>query len=538
MSEPGVIVITGRLAQRTALSIGGSDQAGMLDDAFCLDGRGRPTLRGTSLAGALLDSIRKAGFSDLPATVSGDAKLKRNEHFHGESVLRVWTSHPEDCWHRHDEDYVPSFQPRAGVGIRQDTGAAKSGALYDLEVLPPGTQWPLVVELDLWRYQSLHKGRAARWSQEELLAAIQAGLVEWEEKRCWLGRGVARGLGWMCLSGRQEVQIDALSSLSWTRKALIDQQSRRRNFESFRIALKTLATRAPLVQPKDSKRDPNCAWHYERLAGRIQVGARENGWGLDSLSNGGHQAGWAEPDPRHLVKPMELETDNGFPEKPSDMSLAMTPRRNQTGQVEWVPFVPGSGIRGSLRHELSYNRRREGERVIDPLTGRDYQDQQTSPKAASADRYRIDTLFGALPRKSTNQPAPPDATSPNSSRLLVSDAHLIADWYCAVMQTHAGDEFDASVFGSGKFDRIALLHGEFAFEMIVEAPPDEAQQAKAAIEEIQQLIESDEGHGVALGGAQWRSHGQVHWVVDTPLSGRGGERWDDDTEAKVRERAA
>lgn len=539
MDDPGVIVLTGLLLQRTALSIGGTEEDGLLDDAFCRDGRGRPTLRGTSLTGALLDSIRKSGFGDLPPTVTGDARLKRNDRFHGESVLRVWTTHPEHCWHRHDVDYLPEFLPRAGVGIRQDTGAAKDGALYDLEVLPAGERWPLIVELDLWRYQQLHSGRA-HWSAAQLLAAIEAGLEEWRRQRCWIGRGVARGLGWMELLEFKPVQLSNAVALSWTNQTLFGQTGRREFVEVVREIGKLPVVATPIAADptKCSEAD---RWVYRRLTGHIRVGERDKGWGLDSLSIGGHQAGWGDPGPSHLVKPSELSTRKPFPDKPTDMSLAMTPVKDAQGATQWVPLVPGSGIRGSLRHELSRTRRKRGERVRDPLTGKDYvqQPQATLVAAAAAaspqggmgvaagatgGAYALDVLFGAMPAKSGAQRA--GIAVPNSSRLLVSDAHLDGDgWHYGVMQMHAEDEFTAGVFASGKFDRLAVMQGNFAFEMVIEAPPDEAVAADAAIAEITELLSGADGHGLPLGGSQWRGHGWVHWDSATREKAMAGEDW-------------
>lgn len=525
MSGAGVVVVSGLLVQRSALSVGGSDEDGLLDDAFCRDGRGRPTLRGTSLAGALLDSIRKCGFVDLPATVTGNAKSKRNDRFHGESVLRVWTSHPEECWHRHDTDYVPEFQPRAGVGIRQDTGAAKSGAMYDMEVLPAGTRWPLVVELDLWRYTQLQQGRLPAWSADELWATLQAGLKEWERRRCWIGRSVARGLGWMELRDVDYSHVPAADSLSWTRRVLFDRAARR-NFSDVCHALATLHSNAIPAEPALPEIDTASPWTYRKLSGVIDIGARQDDWGLDSLSIGGHQAAWSQPAADHLIKPEDLMAQESSPEKPSDMSLAMAPTRNASGEVDWVPFVPGSGIRGCLRHELSRLRRKQGASVRDPLTGSNYQGAvSTSPRTkVSFPGYSLDALFGTLPAKSGSKPA--DAPHPNSSRLLVCDANLTStDWHYAVMQMHAEDEFAASVFASCKFDRLAVLNAQFAFEMVIEAPPGEEPDAALTLDEIKSLLEREDGHGLALGGARWRGHGWVRWICDPVASAKAGQDW-------------
>lgn len=535
MSEQdlGLILITGVLVQRSAMSVGGSDEDGVLDDTFCRDGRGRPTLRGTTLAGALLDSIRKCGYPDLPPTVTGDAKVKRNDHFHGESVLRVWTTHPQDCWHRHDEDYVAQYLPRVGVGIRQDTGAAKSGALYDIEILPAGTRWPLVVELDLWRYRQLHQGhgRSKPLTEDGLLSALLAGLGEWQDERCWIGRSVASGLGWMALESVKMRSIPAEKSLQWPQVALYDEQrNERRDFDQLSEKLAAIGSEVSSTSNKLSS--ANGAWVYLKLGGTIRAGARSDGYGLDSLSIGGHQAGWSEAGGKHLLKPKELKTGAPFPEKPSDMALAMTPSPATASQGQdesWEPFIPGSGIRGALRHALSRGRRKSGEAVRDPLTGSFYVPDKRSESPAP-DTYSIGELFGALPAKSPPAADSKSGTQPtHSSRLLIRDAGLSdnsrVDWRYAVLQMHAEDEFTAGVYANSKFDRMAVLYGKFEFQMVVEAPPDEEALAHAAINEIMGQLEGDEGHGLALGGGQWRGHGWVEWCCDSLLETRAGETW-------------
>lgn len=71
-------LFTGRLVQESFLSLGGTDDPlTTVDSPFCRDGRGRPTLRGSGLAGALVATLRRA-LNDpdgkkgkIPAYVSG-----------------------------------------------------------------------------------------------------------------------------------------------------------------------------------------------------------------------------------------------------------------------------------------------------------------------------------------------------------------------------------------------------------------------------------------------------------------------------------
>ena len=510
----GVYVFTGLLTQRSALSVGGSDEAGLLDDVVCRDGLGRPTLRGSNMAGNLFDTLRKLGYPELPAVVTGNAITKRNDEFIGESVVRVWASHPKAIWHATAASDVPAY-PRQSNGIRQDTGAAQTGALFDLEVLPVDTQWPFVIEFDAWRYTQLMEGRqftklmqgSGDWSALQALGALRAAISQWEAGFCWIGRGVARGMGWMVASHVKTHAIPNDEALTWTAAALFN-DSIRRDFGKFVGTL-----------PEDDKAKPNPppteqskVWGYIRINGMLTAGVRHDGYGLDSLSIGGHQSAtdFISLDAAHLTKPTDI---NSYKRTP-DMSLAFSPRTAPDGKTVWEPYIPGSSIRGPLRHRLSHDRRALGEDVLDPVNGERYASAYgqgpAEPSPPMSGRYSLNELFGELPSQA-------EEPSTHSARLLVRDAYLDAKsksaWKYAVMQLHAEDEFTGGAFAGSKFDRLAILKGRFEWEMVIEFPPYEEKQAAAAAKEIRERIEQSGGHGVTVGGAQWRGHGWLTWSV-------------------------
>ena len=532
-NSPGVLVVTGMLTQRSAFSTGGGSNDSFLDDAIFRDGLDRPTLRGTSLAGALLTSFRKCGFVDLPPTLTESAVDEAGRQYVGESVLRVWNSHPVDVWHLE----TPSgggCDPRSGVGIRQDTNSAAPGALYDLEALPIGIQWPLVLELDLCRYASL-KTTDTPWSEHQLEAALRVALREWEQGRCWLGRDVARGLGWMQLDKLQFQEKLGASAMTWASESLFIKSARRRTFSEFEIWAHRRPGDTEIRRCGASKAEENDLksvrtgkpWHYVRINGLVTAGAREDGYGLDSLSLGGHDASLG----RHkqisgdrLVKPLGVRSY-----QPSlDMSLAFStiqrPGRDQTTE----PFVSGSSIRGALRHSISRDRRSLGKIVLDPVTKLTY--SGLGEESASADNtyptdntYPIQILFGEMPAR-RGEP------HTGSSRLLVCDAFLVdasADiWKCAVMQMHAEDELAGGSFSSAKFDRLALLNGSFAWQIVIECPATEQHLAMQAAGEIIATLSKHDGHGLAIGGAQWRGHGWLLWSeLQICCANAGDEQW-------------
>ncbi len=70
-------LFVGTLRQTTALSVGGRDQSSVTDAPLCRDGEQRFTLRGQTLAGALIATARRLG--DVPAFISGEVDRQNNK---------------------------------------------------------------------------------------------------------------------------------------------------------------------------------------------------------------------------------------------------------------------------------------------------------------------------------------------------------------------------------------------------------------------------------------------------------------------------
>ena len=68
-------IFVGTLVQDSALSTGGTDTLSGVDDPLCRDGEGRFTLRGTTLAGALIATARTL-YPKIPPEICVDATNK------------------------------------------------------------------------------------------------------------------------------------------------------------------------------------------------------------------------------------------------------------------------------------------------------------------------------------------------------------------------------------------------------------------------------------------------------------------------------
>lgn len=453
-------IFTGVLVQESSLSAGGTRTGAAVDDPFCRDGRGRFTLSGAGLAGALVATARRL-YREIPACIASTPGPRRGAKDPDESVWRVFTTHPMDA---------RGAESRQGVGIRHDTGAAAEGVLYDLEVLPRGTRWRFALEVD------------TRRGGVEVEALAAEALREWARGRCWIGRSVARGTGWMRLDELRAWRLDTHRIDDWP-------DSRAESLEAVLERLRAEGLVAPMVMEEFEEafqgRRPDRSWCYAEIRGTIQVGEADEGYGIDALSVSGHAANeafvtWDE----HYLASRGREKEHEKRAFAPDASIVMT---NSDGRKE--PFIPGSGLRGPLRHALSRWYRERGERVRDPNLGR------SLPEGTHA----VDRLFGTVEQ---------------SAALLVCDAWLEdGAWTAAWLQHHAEDEFAGGVYEASKFDRVALVKARFQWRMVIEAAT--RREVEGYVKMLEPVLRMGaEGH-LPVGGAQWRGVGWVRWSVDS-----------------------
>ena len=191
MSPPYRTLFVGTLVQESFLSIGGTDDPyTTVDSPFCRDGKDRPTLRGTGIAGALVATLLQMKINIEPkilAYISGSKKGQTP------SVWRTFHSHPRG-------NPNPAF--RQHVAINAKTGAAGDGALFNVETLPPGTEWPFILEVNTNRLEI-----AADLARDVL--------AHWAAGHCLIGREVARGMGWMKLINLTEYKLSTVQIDQW-----------------------------------------------------------------------------------------------------------------------------------------------------------------------------------------------------------------------------------------------------------------------------------------------------------------------------------
>lgn len=475
----------GELVQESALSVGGKEQEGSIDDPFCRDGLGRHTLRGDGLAGALIAVARTLYGPDIPKTISAPGPEKNASH-PPESLWRVFHSHPKS------DQPALQVENRSGVGLLQETGAPAAGVLFDAESLPAGTRWPLIIEVNTSK-----KGGC----EAEAIAAVT--LLECRRGLFWLGRSPARGMGWMRLEDLKCYRLTTKNHTIWPDSSKDPQET-----------LQTIAIHVPAIAPEEFTERftynipaKHKRTHYIELEGVIECGEREDGYGIDAVAVSGHDSNLelAKWDENRYCSPegMEMNQKDFIP----DASPVLTYKDG-----DFHPFLPGSGIRGTIRHTISRHLRKTDNHIQDP----------NAPGAQSAKMDDVQRVFGNL-----------DC----SAKLLVKDAYLDnQDYTFAWLQHHAEDEFTQGAYESSKFDNVVLLKGNFNWKMVVQIHAYDKSGLKsenAILEEVERarsqleiVLKLGSIRHLPVGGRQWSGVGWPKWKVTRAVRYVAGEEAD------------
>lgn len=469
------LLIKGKLIQKTAFSIGGNmPDNPSVDMPLAKDGSGRYTIRGSSLAGAFIATARQL-YKKLPSNISEGSPKSQPKRTPESNRMEesVWLFH-----HSHLEaDQQSEIEIRDNVSIRQKTGAAKDGAKFDVETLPAGTQWHFLMEVDEYR------------DKDNRASCIALNVLEKWQQCCWLGRDVARGLGWMQLEEVKYYKLSTSDVKFWP--------------DSAKEPLKTLKD---LKDNEVELEDLDEVSIKNEATGTILITVGEEdtgGYGIDLLSVGGFQSSatderttnqellgkkFLKEHAEHILKPIGQNSEkylafDSNKTKNIDFNIATT----KTNKGKSVPYIPGSSIRGSMRHTLSWLLRRNGENIWEPGGEDKYPEKNDI----------VLELFG-----STRQ----------SARLLISDALPVNDnWNMVVLEMHAEDEFTQGVFGSSKFDRSCLTKGKFKAGFYLSAKDgDELKEFKEQLTRLQAL---GKNNMLPVGGGQYKGMGWVKWEL-------------------------
>ncbi len=501
MSTPYRYLIHGTLVQKTPLNSGGNQQDAndKTDQPLAKDGAGRYTLRGSSLAGAMIATARQL-YGGLPEAITHGSPKNQNKDEKNRLEESRWIFH-----HSHPLGQgAHSTNIRDNVAIRHTTGAARHGAKFDIETLPAGTRWPFLMEVDTWR-EADQEGTPT--TAEQLIGMALNTVKIWQKGACWLGGRVAQGQGWMYLEDNIQVyRLEAEHALVWPNA---EQPPFDDNGQLLLEGVEALGEEE-LQEIRSHKPPGHSPYYFGSITLTTAPTVTEEAmlWGIDCLSStqgkdkesqekkklkasqGFHDA---DDSPGHWIAPMGQPFDKylRYGERKGEMDgLIMVDHNNR-------PIIQGSGLRGSLRHALSWLLRKQGVNIQEPgmPASTDY--------VAEKDLAQI--LFGSTKK---------------SGLLLISDARIENDdWKIICQEMHAEDEFTQGVYADAKFDRPQLINARFAADYcLIRTPKMERDEEawgklKVALEYLDKLGQQ---RLINIGGGAWKGMGWVRLEITTP----------------------
>jgi CRISPR/Cas system CSM-associated protein Csm3 (group 7 of RAMP superfamily) len=258
--------------------------------------------------------------------------------------------------------------------------------MFDLETLPRGVRWPFLLELDLSTVPD-------NQIQQRLLAITVRVLQAWADKYCWLGGGIARGLGWFRLDDPKilplrtdDVWPDAFAASPYAHALQLEEQRA--------VALSQFTTDNKLAES-----DGDWRWQSYTLTLSFYPPnmTDDDVYGTSALSIGSHavfDVSPPYPGDSHLIKPLDMTDEAYKKEWKPEQYIAATGESKQ-------PFIPGSALRGPLRHRLEWWLNRS--------------------HASSAELDLFRQLFG------TEEQQPDKPESALAAALLICDAILTND---------------------------------------------------------------------------------------------------------------
>lgn len=468
--KPYTTLVFADIIQDSPLSYGGNQPHLLVDSPLALDGKKRPILRGTSLAGVFLSQAKK-----LFATEDECKQLLYPTHQNDKEAVHTPASIKFANAHLKNAKSTTEFFQH--VSINQNTQAAKDDALFNLEALSQGQSWELRLEINTL----LAKENSA--ALECLTAHL---LQQWQQPHfLQLGKGSRHGYGWCHLENLKFVRLTTEHLRLWPKATAPAPKNNAAWLNEFaQEAGVEILSAEQLIEKHQAvanqlRLKPSLTTH---LQGSIKVGKREDdfgaGYGFDPLSVGGHaRLHFAAEKLLNKVlapKDYELKTEEFKPD------FVITVRQNAQGELE--PYIPGASLRGVLRSHLSRYLTANKEAVPSQQTPKEF----------------IELLFG-----STEQ----------AGKLFISDASLTSKDWKLLWQNHlAVDEFSGSVYGSGKFDRLSLGEAEFSWAIKIEASSAAEQEHFTQI--IRQLIQQLGAGLLPVGGGVWRGYGHIHWQLE------------------------
>ncbi|MBN2723292.1 MAG: hypothetical protein JXR95_04385 [Deltaproteobacteria bacterium] len=498
MSTGYITVITGKFITDSPLLISDGRSDGSIDKFIQRDGSGAIFLPGSSIAGALLQTAARIcpdlfsnseKFNQITMKTNGKSPEDNSKDKFRNSRWKISSCYPEN---KNIEPWI-----RQGVSIIQKSSTKKEHALYNFEFIPPGTVFPFEFEVDTGNFHNPDSHNSAKLARDLLLLSLR----EWQNGYGFLGGQVSRGLGRITPAEIKVFDIPASDVMHWpdTGKT-IEEASNGKDWicKDWKSNLKS---------------DFNNSWHRIKINISITAGKTEWGWDSIAVASGD----WEKlrfdindkPDTNTRWKFAGTGQDYTYfvtSSDEDDESKSNLPDHLLPTDGKGSVIIPGSSIRGILRHMLSAIERSSRVNIEDP--------------AVSEFSCRDDNHIKKLREDLPDDIARLFGFNEHDGHLLIPDA-VSSDVESALFQNHAEDEFTAGSFGSALFNREVIMSGRFSTDIIIEAPDsDELIKYANLFEKLNVLSKNNL---LPLGGGTARGHGWPSWKFTVSQSTHFGE---------------
>lgn len=441
---------------KTAFLIATSEGDGLNDTLFVADANGLPCIPGDSLAGVLRHAI--AGNADADTDAVCRELFGFQERGNGEaSLVRVSFGHVHDSKDKpvsfrgaDINDPVLSFlrvgASRDHVRIGAD-GVAENRGKFDELVVPAGARFTFELAIS----------SRSSYRLAQFLSVLQRPGLR-------IGKGGRRGLGALKVVRVRSAQIDLTTAKGIETLARIP------------VRLEKACLSSDLQDVSPSSADAAAQWIHGEVTMR-PIGT----WMI-----GGGMATGAEPARGD-------DRDRGWDRLPltEGRVLWSTGKNGGQGRVETskeAPFlIPGSSLKGVLRHRALFHYFRLSHRWLDPDCSNDI---------SHGEPEDFKRLFGACR----------DDEQGRAGRVYISDAYVSAGAKRQGLQHVSLDRFTQGPMDHLLYDELAVYGGELKLCVSVHDGPDVSQTAKAALHAaLEDLMEGRLAVGAGRGHGRFRA---------------------------------
>lgn len=450
----------------TASIVTAGEAGGVVDAVFVTDANGLPYIPGTSIAGVLRHALAGEGDPDTDKDCREAFGYQAGNEAQA-SRIRISGAQVHDSHDRPvpfigvevDDNHDVVLRTLLKGGVRDHVRIGEHGAVdgdgkYDQRIVPAGARFTFEVTID----------KDANFEVAELLGLLQSPAVR-------LGGHSRRGLGAFKVVRALHRRFDLRKKDDWAAWGRLP--------VALHLSAEGLVNR-PVPTP---------GTRAGMVTGTIELVA------VDTFLTQGRVATGREPkstnrdgSARDVSKRVPLS-------EPRITWTAGASARGEVARDTTAPWlVPGSGIKGALRHRTLFHARRL--RIVDPATW------DVDPDLA------VNALFGAIKSRDLDDSGQP-------GRVFIDDVQIGTQAKAAVLQHVSLDRLTQGPMSGLLFDEVALLGVPLSVPISIELRAD---LPKLALEAFHCAVgDLCEGRlPLGAGRSHGRFKGKVKWTGKAP----------------------